>query len=131
MDKEVERVRPEYLDPIGKKRSGFPWLLVIGAAVAVLAVLGARQHIQTQAAWETRFTAAQKPVKTEISETREQAKIDATEAEERLERLTHIRMQREQAQTQKLQEESGWRCIDGTPFRKIEGGWENVPGKRC
>lgn len=130
MDKEVERVRPEYLDPIGKKRSGFPWMLLIGAAVLVLAVLGMKQHMETQAAWEARFNEAPTTGATD-TEINEAVQIDAAQAEERLLRLAQIRKQREIAAQQQEEERREWRCINGTPFRKIDGGWENVPGHRC
>lgn len=131
MDKEVERVRPEYLDPIGKKRSGFPWMLLIGAAVVVLAVLGIKQHMETQAAWHARFDKGQRKVpdvKPAI-EADQQAQIAA------------IRKQREEAEEKKIRavldevikdEEAGnIKCIHGTAFRKIPGGWENIPNIRC
>ena len=130
MDKEVERVRPEYLDPIGKKRSGFPWLLLVGTAVAVLAVLGLKQHIATQAAWEARFSKLV-PAEPETAQIKQAEQIDAAAAEARLHRLALVRRQREEARMQRQKDAMGWRCINGTPFRKIEGGWENVPGEKC
>ncbi len=33
----MERERPEYLPPIERRRWTFPWLLVIGLAILVLA----------------------------------------------------------------------------------------------
>ena len=130
MNKEVERVRPEYLEPIGKKRSGFPWLLLIGVAVAVLAMLGVRQHMQTRAAWEARFSGEQKkPIEQHQDAT--DVRAATAIAEERLKRLAMIRKQREIASQQQEEDQEKWRCIGGTPFRKIEGGWENVPGENC
>lgn len=131
MNKEVERVRPEYLEPIGKKRSGFPWLLLIGVAVAVLAVLGVRQHMQTQAAWQARFDKKQDHTLTVAPE------ADA----DREARVAAIREQRRQAEERYIrdrldevvkEEEAGKiKCIQGTAFRRIPGGWENIPNIRC
>ena len=132
MDKEVERVRPEYLDPIGKKRSGFPWLLLIGAAVAVLAVFGVRQHMNTQVAWEARFEAEQNKTTLPVSPV-----VDA----DREARIAAIREQRKQAEERYIrdrlnevvkEEEAGKiKCIHGTAFRRIPGGWENIPNITC
>lgn len=131
MEKDVERVRPEYLEPIGKKRSGFPWLLLIGVAVAVLAVLGVRQHMQTQAAWQARFDKKQDHTLTVAPE------VDA----DREARVAAIREQRRQAEERYIrerldevvkEEEAGnIKCIQGTAFRRIPGGWENIPNIRC
>ncbi|KRG78069.1 hypothetical protein ABB30_04915 [Stenotrophomonas ginsengisoli] len=131
MDKEVERVRPEYLEPIGKKRSGFPLLLLVGIAVAVLAALGLKQHMETQAAWRERFDKAQPKA----------PPTDPAADEERRVRLAGLQEQRRQAEERYIrdrldevvkEEEAGnIKCIQGTAFRRIPGGWENIPNIRC
>ncbi len=128
----MERERPEYLPPIKPHRWSFPWLTLIGLTVLVLAGFGIKQHLATQAAWNSRF--AQKPPTThqevltltpaQLAELKANAEHEAKLAEERLQR---IREQREAAE----KDRQGWRCINGIPFRQIPGGWENVPGKRC
>lgn len=118
----MERKRPEYLPPIEPRRWSFPWLLVIGVAIMVLAGYGVKQHLATQTAWEARFNS---PKVTPMS-----APPIVIQADDHAEQIRRIRQRREAAEAY-LKERATWRCIDGTPFRKIPGGWENVPGQRC
>lgn len=119
----MERERPEYLPPIQSRRWSFPWLLVIGLAVLVLAGYGVKQHLATQAAWEARFARKTAP---RTAPTLPPV-IQDTDPVEQIRRAQQIRERAEQD----MKERATWRCIDGTPLRKIPGGWENVPGQRC
>lgn len=119
------------MEPIGKARRGFPWLLLIGLVVAGLTVLGVRQHLATREAWEARF--AGKP------EVRQQ--VETADATDRESRLRLIREQRASAEARQIREkleqiikedEAGnLKCISGTAFRRIPGGWENIPNITC
>lgn len=123
----MERERPDYLPPIEKPRWSFPWLTAIGITVLVLAVFGVKQHLDTQAAWNKRFTKA--PATQDATPTRApidlkaQARRDAEVAEARLRRVVEDR--------EMEKERESWRCINHIPFRKIDGGWENVVGESC
>lgn len=125
----MERERPEYLPPIKARRWSFPWLTVIGLTVLVLAGFGIKQHLDTQVAWNKRFTrqpaapAQQSPAPATIEERKAEAARQAMIAE--------IRLRRQQAERDAMKDREGWRCINGIPFRQIPGGWENVPGERC
>ncbi|WP_132862267.1 hypothetical protein [Stenotrophomonas sp. ATCM1_4] len=126
----MERERPEYLPPIKPRRWSFPWLTLIGLTVLILAAFGVKQHLDTQSAWNTRFATkptvkpAARDVTTNLDELRATAQREA--------KLAEIRLRRVAAEREAINKErEEWRCIDGTPFRKIPGGWENVPGERC
>lgn len=120
----MERERPEYLPPIQSRRWSFPWLLVIGVTVLVLAGYGVKQHLATQAAWEARFN------RPKAVPAPDPAQPFVIQADDPVERIRRIRQEREAAE-EYLKERASWRCIDGTPFRQIPGGWENVRGERC
>lgn len=99
-------------------------MAAIGIAVLALAGFGVKQHLATQAAWNERFN---RPKAT--ARTPEPIPFE-TQADDPVERIRQIRKARERAELE-LRERDSWRCINGTPFRKIPGGWENVPGQRC
>jgi hypothetical protein len=123
----MERERPEYLPPIEKARWAFPWLTVVGIAVLVPAILGVKQHLDTQAAWNQRFTRASATEKTPETPTIDVAKLEA----QRAALIAETRLRRAVAEREAIKEREGWRFIDHTPFRKIDGGWENIPGESC
>lgn len=123
----MERERPEYLPPIEKPGWAFPWLTVVGIAVLVLAILGVKQHLDTQAAWNQRFTRTKATEKTPETPTIDVAKLEA----QRAALIAETRLRRAVAEREAIKEREGWRCIDHTPFRKIDGGWENIPGESC
>lgn len=125
----MERERPEYLPPIKRRRWTFPWLLFLGAVLLVLAVFVIKQHLDTQMAWNARFagprpraTAMPAPVPPPVLNG-EQADQEALIAERRLRRTA--------AERQKAHARDDLKCINGTVFRRIPGGWENVPGASC
>ncbi len=125
----MERERPEYLPPIKPSRWSFPWLGFIGVVVLALAVFGIKQHLDTQVAWNKRFTKQpaapnqQATTPTTLAEKRAEAEREALVAE--------IRLRRVAAERETIKAREKWRCINGIPFRQIEGGWENVPGESC
>ncbi len=125
----MERERPEYLPPIERPRWSFPWLTLIGVVVLALAAFGIKQHLDTQAAWNKRFTAQPKPSTQQVPAPAALAELRA-EAE-REARIAEIRLHRVQAEREAMKAREKWRCINGIPFRQIPGGWENVPGERC
>jgi len=128
----MERERPEYLPPIKGRRWEFPWLLLIGIALAAIMVGGVSMLAKTNAAWAKRFdtnarvtadSAGQTgatPVDPPVTRGRRQ---DANTAAQRQER----RMR----DSDRATENERTRCISGTVFRRIPGGWENVPGMSC
>ncbi len=119
----MERERPEYLPPIKPRGWSFPWMLVIGITVLVLAGYGAKQHLATQAAWNARFARKATPPPAPSLP----PMIQDADPVEQIRRAQQIRERAERD----MKERATWRCINGTPFRKIPGGWENVPGQRC
>jgi len=136
----MERERPEYLPPIERRRWTFPWLAFWALAMAALVAGAVHQHVKTSSAWKDRFgkTAAQRfnemptlasPGKNSVAQTDAHAKAVRQAA------IGDLRLRREAAERQvriQAQEKAeNHRCIDGTVFRRIPGGWENVPGETC
>lgn len=122
----MERQRPDYLPPLKPRRRSFPWLLFIAAVLLALAAFGIKQHIDTQIAWNARFERAGNA---RISPATPALPVDVS-ADDPVEYLRDVQNARQRAE-QDARERASWRCIDGIPFRKIPGGWENVPGERC
>lgn len=129
----MERERPQYLPPIPRSRWEFPWLGAWAVILIGMAVAGAWLHFRTNDAWKARFTGrtdatqmvvpdtAARPSAREASE----AAREATIAEIRLRRAAVDRADSERSQPDNL------RCINGVAFRRIPGGWENVPNAHC
>lgn len=123
----MERERPDYLSELPKPRWEFPWMGLWAVLLLGMAGAGIWLHLKTGDAWNARFnappvqpatTAAIPAPKTEPDPTKE-AKIAA------------VRMHREQAERREQQQRGEIRCIGGVLFRRIPGGWENVPGETC
>lgn len=99
-------------------------MTVIGVTVLTLALFGVKQHLDTQAAWNERF-------KRPKVKTPERPSVPfEIQSEDAIEVIQRVQRNRQRAEAE-LRERASWRCINGTPFRKIPGGWENVPGERC
>lgn len=142
MDKDVDRIRPEYLDPIGKPASGFPWLLVLGLAVAALAVLGAKQHMDTLLVWQQRFL-GERPSVTRAPAQPDGSRLTPGQWAQRQQDDQRIIDDFRQRRASQMQQpsvqpgaeadvaETGLRCLNGVLLRRIPGGWENIPGQRC
>lgn len=98
-------------------------------AVLLLGMAGAGiwLHLKTGDAWNARFNAPSAPPATT-------APIPApkTEPDPELQaKIAAIRVRREQAERREQQQRNEVRCIGGVLFRRIPGGWENVPGESC
>ena len=133
----MDRVRPEYLPPLTQRRSSFPWMAFWAAALLALAGAGVWLHLKTSAAWTQRFdtTAAERvesaPPLASPHAQDQPADRSLTEAAS----LAEIRLMRANAERQihrsRQEEKDATRCVSGTVFRRIPGGWENVPGMQC
>jgi hypothetical protein len=120
----MERERPEYLPPIERRRWNFPWLITGFLTLVSLTTIGVLTLGRTNSAWSERFEGVRRS-------------IEATEQSStaRPERSTAVSSTPstppERLQAQPPQKAQGLRCINGMFFRRIEGGWENLPGSRC
>jgi len=120
----MERERPEYLPPIERRRWYFPWLVTGFLTVVSLAVIGVLTLGRTNSAWSERFEGLRRAA-------------DATEvpapapapAAPRRESAVAPPVTVSRARPEQLSRDM--RCINGMLFRRIEGGWENLPGSRC
>ncbi len=128
----MERERPEYLPPIERRRWEFPWLAVLAVALVALLAGGVQMLTKTQAAWNERFRTTDSAIAEPATPT--QVLADA----EREAMLAEIRLKRATAEAAAKSAEHGrrtekreLRCINGTLFRRIQGGWENLPGESC
>ncbi|OBU68458.1 hypothetical protein A9K58_06495 [Stenotrophomonas maltophilia] len=143
----MERERPDYLQPIPRSRWEFPWLGLWAVLLLGMAAAGIWLHLQTGNAWNERFQkqdASPKPVQhaapsqpttagndrfmAEIRARRELAEAEAKMAEARLREVAAERAAAGRSTSAKKDE---YRCINGIAFRRIPGGWENVPGDTC
>ena len=131
-----ERERPPYLGDLPRDRRG-NWPMYLLAIGLLAALIGAwKIYTGTVAAWHERFQAPRPKAPASAPPA---ANIEA----QRAEYMRRIRAQREKAaraasmvderlRAANEQDRSGWKCIDGTPFRPLPGGgWENIPGERC
>lgn len=120
----MERERPEYLPPIERSRWNFPWLITGFLTIVSLATIGVLTLGRTDSAWRERFegvgraiTAPERPAVTPP------AKPASTRpAPTPIPKPQHPRVN---------QPKQNLRCINGMLFRRIDGGWENLPGSRC
>lgn len=123
----MERERPDYLPAIRRSRWEFPWLLVIGIALLALMAGGAHMLLRTNAAWTERFQPEERPTKVATLNAARDAKI----AEIRLMRAAAEQEAKNAEIARRADEANQLRCIGGTLFRRIPGGWENVPNRSC
>ncbi|HFF6215717.1 hypothetical protein [Stenotrophomonas maltophilia] len=138
----MERERPEYLQPIPRTRWEFPWLGMWAVLLLGMAGAGIWLHLKTGDAWSARFkkpevAASEAPLNTphnrafmaELRERRERA-----EAEIKMVQAMNDEIAMKNAEAARLKnatDNDGLRCINGVAFRRIPGGWENVPGATC
>lgn len=123
----MERERPEYLQPIPRTRWEFPWLGLWAVLLLGMAGGGIWLHLRTGDAWNARFQAEPVPAQSTSGEVAPQPEPVA----DRKEALAQIRALREQAEREVKQGRGEIRCIGGVAFRRIPGGWENIPGETC
>ncbi|MFN6505661.1 hypothetical protein ISN34_12125 [Xanthomonas translucens pv. translucens] len=94
-------------------------------------------YIETAAAWHRNQTE-----RTEAAEAQRaagNAALAVRQEQSRQERIAEIRWRREvvdrmekKRQAEKVARARGeLRCINGTLFRRIPNGWENIPGSSC
>lgn len=123
----MERERPEYLPPIQRSRWNFPWLITGFLTMLSLGALGVLMLGRTNGAWNERFLGAGQPAESQRTE------LPGAEAETRpmAADLEEIRARRQQAEATVSRQGDAMRCINGMMFRRINGGWENLPGSRC
>lgn len=155
----MERERPEYLQPIPRTRWEFPWLGMWAVLLLGMAGAGIWLHLKTGDAWNARFqrhetpsiitqqtiatepttAEAEKQVRlnemrlrqmaaAEIRERRERAEIEAKMIDAR---LREVAAERAAAGRSNPANKDEYRCINGIAFRRIPGGWENVPNAPC
>lgn len=130
----MERERPDYLPPIEGRRWEFPWLLVIGVILIAVMGGGVAMLTRTHAAWSDRFERRQ-PV-----QPMQPAPDPVMSAQFKADHLNEIKRRRTLAETEAKHAERKMRgqedtdelrCIGGVVFRRIPGGWENVPSEHC
>ncbi|KAI1699428.1 hypothetical protein Ddc_18584 [Ditylenchus destructor] len=124
----MERERPEYLPPIESRRWHFPWLITGLLTVVSLATIGVLTLGRTNSAWSERFEGLRRAAETVETPAATPAHSHGSATPKRelkaASRVTTARVRPEQLGP-------NMRCINGMLFRRIEGGWENVPGSRC
>ncbi|MCU0999745.1 hypothetical protein JAK44_02045 [Stenotrophomonas maltophilia] len=127
----MERERPEYLQPIPRSRWEFPWLGLWAVLLLGMAGAGIWLHLRTGDAWSARFQREPTPTPSTSAGTVAQPEPMA----DRKALLAEIRARREraerEAQNAERQRRAEIRCIGGVAFRRIPGGWENIPGETC
>lgn len=131
----MDRERPPYLDEVPRDRRG-NWTMYLLAAALLVALIGGWQiYARTVAAWSDRFENPQPTRNQKLNaERRRQAQAEEAQRQIALERIrAQSEAARAEARLRRIQQlQSGeLRCINGTLFRKLPGGWENVPGERC
>lgn len=123
----MERERPEYLQPIPRSRWEFPWLGLWAVLLLGMAGAGIWLHLRTGDAWNARFHAEPVPAQSTSGDLAPQPEP----VTDRKAALAEIRARREQAEREAKQHREEIRCIGGVAFRRIPGGWENIPGETC
>lgn len=126
----MERERPDYLPALERRRWEFPWLLLIAICLIGLGVAGVLLMGKTNAAWSERFERASANVAPETT-----AIAPVSDDALRQARLAEIRLRREAAEAEarnarKISSKQ-FKCVAGTVFKRIDGGWENVPNTTC
>lgn len=123
----MERERPDYLPPIQRARWEFPWLGLWAVLLLGMAGAGIWLHLRTGDAWNARFNGEPEPSRPTIVAQPHMPEPSA----EREEVIAAIRARRERADREAQQGRADVRCIGGVAFRRIPGGWENIPGQPC
>lgn len=113
--------------PERRERTGIIQIVLIGAVLAAAVFGGLHLLGSTRKAWDARnderFQRAE-TIRTAANAARE-AQLEAIRRS-RADALQQLRLEEAKA----LQE-GRLRCINGQIFRRLENGWENVPGESC
>jgi len=133
----MERQRPEYLPAQRSERVGIVWTVLIGAALAAAMAGAVMIYMETAAAWHRNQTERTKAA--EAQRAAGNAALAVRQEQGRQERIAEIRWRREavdriekQRQAEQAARARGdLKCINGTLFRRIPNGWENLPGSNC
>ncbi len=127
---EEARERPEYLPETKREGSGLGWTLAVGICLAAAIAGGAAIYVRTVADWHR--AKEEKAARTATQREAGTAALAMQQERYRQLRIAEIEAQREQAQQEwKALERGELRCINGTVLRRIDGGWENLPGRSC
>lgn len=124
----MERERPEYLPPIERRRWHFPWLITGFLTVVSLATIGVLTLGRTNSAWSERFEGLRRAAET-VERPAATSKPAHAPVTPRREPTAASAVTATRARPEQLGRDM--RCINGMLFRRIEGGWENLPGSRC
>ncbi|WP_295521693.1 hypothetical protein [uncultured Stenotrophomonas sp.] len=124
----MERERPEYLEAIPRTRWEFPWMTLWAVLLLTMVGAGIWQHLQTSDAWSRRFVTGEGASKSPeqvlsappVRKIKGQAGLAGHDRSD-----SGVERPKPVAPAEKM------RCINGTALRRIEGGWENVPGYHC
>lgn len=129
----MERERPEYLQPIPRARWEFPWLGLWAMLLLGMAGAGIWLHLRTGDAWNARFTRNAEATLPVMPSTTAIAAPGAIAEAERQAKIAEIRLRRAAAErdAEAKRQREELRCISGVAFRRIPGGWENIPGETC
>lgn len=129
----MERERPGYLQPIPRRRWEFPWLGMWAVILLGMAGAGVWLHLRTGHAWAARFTQSSEATRQSVPNTATAPSSDVIDEAAKRAKIAEIRLRREAVERQDAakQQREGLRCISGVAFRRIPGGWENVPGQPC
>lgn len=113
--------------PERRERTGIIQIVLIGAVLAAALFGGLHLLGSTRKAWDARrderFQRAES-IRTSANAARE-AQAEAMRRS-RVDALQRMKLQ----EAQELKE-GRLRCINGQIFRRLENGWENVPGESC
>ncbi|HID8535099.1 TPA: hypothetical protein ACXIMI_000164 [Stenotrophomonas maltophilia] len=128
----MERERPEYLQPIPRRQWEFPWLGMWAVILLGMAGAGIWLHLQTGAAWTARFKHNAEAPPPVVPSTAEIPSLAEIEEARKQQIIAEIRLRRAAAERDApARQKEQLRCISGVAFRRIPGGWENIPGETC
>ena len=131
----MERERPEYLPQIPRSRWEFPWLGMWAVILLGMAGAGIWLHLRTGDAWTARFTRSAEAAPAVVPSTATTPAPGVIDEEAKQQKIAEIRLRRAAVEAAEKNAEARQkeelRCISGVAFRRIPGGWENVPGAPC
>lgn len=129
----MERELPPYRAAVTKPARASIWPTVAITAV-LLAVAGCGIYLlgQTHARWEkNRADKAARIAEFERQWTAQEAATKAAQTEEDRRQIEEMKAEIERERLRPLNPPESLRCINGQLFRRIPGGWENLPDSSC